>query len=148
MLSLSLAKKLKTAGLNWTPAKNDLFAIPDRGLDDTVFVISDMTILVREMSGHLAVQFHGAAEWALDHILVTEVVWLPTEGQLRELLEQRLIGEPEPILSLISTTDGYRCQIQFHGNTLTFEAFGASEAYGLALLHILEEAGKENLAHV
>ncbi len=103
-----------------------------------VFVISDMTILVRKMGGHLTVHFYGTAEWALDHILITELVWLPTETQLRELLEQHLLGEPEPALTLTSTADGYRCQIQFRGQMFTFEAFGASETYGMALLHILD----------
>jgi hypothetical protein len=138
VLSLTLAQKLKTAGLPWMPAKNDFFAIPDRDLDDVVFVISDMTVSVRKVKGQLAVHFHGAVEWALDYILVAELVWLPTEGQLRELLEQHLLGEPEPALKLVSTADGYCCEIQFRGQGLTFEAFGASEAYGLALLRVLE----------
>jgi hypothetical protein len=138
VLSLTLAKKLKAAGLPWTPAKNDFFAIPDRDLDDVVFVISDMTVFVENVKGELAVHFHGAVEWALDYILVAELVWLPTEAQLRERLEQHLLGEPEPALKLVSTADGYCCEIQFRGEILTFEAFGASEAYGMALLHLLK----------
>lgn len=137
MLSLTLAEELKKAGLTWTPAKLDFFAIPERGLDDGVYVISDMTVLVEVLNGQLAVTFHGAVEWALDHMLIADLVWLPTETQLREQLEQRLIGEPEPALQLISAADGYRCEIHFRGERLTFEAFGASEAYGLALLHLL-----------
>lgn len=138
MLSLTLAKKLKAAGLPWTPAKNDFFAIPDRDLDDVIFVISDMTVFVETVKGQLAVHFHGAVEWALDYILVAELDWLPTEAQLRELLEQRLLGESEPALKLVSTADGYCCEIRFRGEVLTFEAFGASEAYGMALLHLLK----------
>jgi len=140
MISPALAQQLKTAGLIWTPAKNDFFAIPDRGFDDSIFVISDMTVMVEELRGQLAVHFHGAVEWALDYILVSELVWLPTESQLRELLEQRLVGEPEPALKLVSTADGYHCEIHFQGQPLEFEAFGVSETYGLALLHILESA--------
>jgi len=140
VISPALAQQLKTAGLIWTPAKNDFFAIPDRGFDDSIFVISDMTVMVEKIHGQLAVHFHGAVEWALDQILVSELVWLPTESQLRELLEQRLVGEPEPALKLVSTADGYHCEIHFRGQTLEFEAFGVSETYGLALLHILENA--------
>jgi hypothetical protein len=140
MISPTLAQQLKVAGLSWTPAKNDFFAIPDRGFDDTIFVISDMTVMVAELRGQLAVHFHGALEWALDYILISELVWLPTETQLRELLEQQLVGEPEPALKLVSTTDGYHCEIHFQGETLEFDAFGVSETYGLALLHILESA--------
>jgi hypothetical protein len=141
MLSLSLARQLKAAGLAWTPAKNDFFAVPDRELDDLIFVISDMTVMVEEVGGQLAVTFHGAVEWALDHVLLAELVWLPTETQLREALEQRLVGEPQPALSLVSTPDGYRCEIRYRGQTLVFEGFGVSEIYALALLHILQEAG-------
>jgi hypothetical protein len=138
VLSLTLAQQLKAAGLTWTPAKNDFFAVPDRQLDDVIFVISDMTVMVEKLGGQLAVTFHGAVEWALDHIMVAELVWLPTETQLRELLEQHLVGEPQPALTLVSTPHGYRCEIQFGGQVFAFEAFGVSEAYGAALLHILQ----------
>lgn len=144
MLSLPLAKELKATGLEWKINKNDFFAIPDRGLDDNIFVISDMTVLVETLSGALAVTFHGAVEWALDHVEVAELVWVPREEQLRELLEQYLIGEREPSLVLISTADGYRCEIQFEGQFLAFDAFGASDAYGLALLYILQNLTSEN----
>jgi hypothetical protein len=137
MLSLTLAKELKSAGLAWTPAKNDFFAIPEPGLDDGVYVISDMTVLVELLKGELAVMFHGAVEWALDHMLIADLVWLPTETQLREQVEQRLVGEPESTLQLTSAADGYRCDVHFRGERLAFEAFGVSEVYALALLHLL-----------
>ena len=81
---------------------------------------------------------HGAVEWALDHVMVAELIWVPTETQLRELLEDHLVGEPQPALSLVSTPDGYRSEIQFREETLVFEGFGVSEVYGTALLHIFE----------
>lgn len=142
MISFTLAQELKVAGLKWDLAKNDFFAIPDRGFDDQVFVISDMTVLVEKISGALAVTFHGAVEWALDHVEVADLVWLPREDQLRELLEQHLIGQPEPALVLVSTADGYRCEISFQEEFLAFEAFGAGDAYGLALLYVLEHQDK------
>jgi hypothetical protein len=138
-LSLQLAQQLKQAGLSWNIAKNDFFVVPDRGLDDQIFVINDMTVMVEKLQGHLAVTFHGILEWALDHVWVTELIWLPTEGQLRELLEQRLVGQPEPALVLISTADGYRCEVQFDGKFVAFEAFGASDTYALALLYIMQQ---------
>lgn len=138
MLTLSLAQQLQIAGLIWTPADHDYFAIPNREFEDQVFVINDMAIIVEYIRGRLAVTFHGTPEWALDYILVAELVWLPTEAQLRQLLEQYLIGEPEPKICLTSQAEGYHCQIRFQNQRLSFEAFGASEAYGLALLHILE----------
>ena len=138
MISQNLAQRLKEGGLSWTPAKNDFFVVPDRGLDDMIFVINDMAILVEKLWGHLSVTFHGTPEWALDHVMVTELVWLPTETQLRDRLEERLVGEPQPNLTLVSASDGYICEIKFAGQQLTFEAFGANDAYGQALLHILE----------
>jgi hypothetical protein len=137
MLSLSIAQQIKEAGLSWTPALHDFFAIPDRGFDDEVFVISNMFSNVEWLRGHLAVTFQGSVEWALDHIMVAELVWLPTEAQLREELEKRLVGEQHPELRLISTPDGYTCEIRFRNQRLRFGAFGASEAYAAALLHVL-----------
>ena len=44
MISVDLVVRLKAAGLVWTPASGDRFHLPDRDLDDTVFVVSEMTI--------------------------------------------------------------------------------------------------------
>lgn len=142
VISLSLARQLKAAGLSWTPTKNDFFAIPERDLDDSIFVINDMTAVLGLVNGRLAVSFHGALEWALDYVMTAELVWLPTESQLRELLEQRLVGQSEPVLTLTSTPDGYRCEIQYRSEILSFEGFGVSEVYGQALLHVLENEPK------
>jgi hypothetical protein len=138
MISLNLARKLKKAGLVWTPVLNDFFAIPDRDLDEKIFVLSDMAIFIQLLRGHPSLVFHGTPEWALDYILVSEVVWLPSESQLREKLEILLIDEPQPTLIFTSGHDGYACRIHFQGERLSFEAFGANDAYGLALLHVLE----------
>ncbi|MCB9079472.1 MAG: pilus assembly protein CpaE [Anaerolineaceae bacterium] len=138
MLSINLAQHLKAVGLEWQLQKNDFFHIPDRGFDDTVFVVTDMTVLVEELQGNLAITFHGTVEWALDHVWVTELVWLPSESQLREELERHLVGEAEPSLVLISTSDGYRCEIRFKGEFLAFEAFGVSDVYAMALLYVLQ----------
>jgi hypothetical protein len=137
MLSLSLAQQLKAAGLQWSPANNDFFALPERGMDERVFVLSDVMSYVEIVQGHPAVTFHGAVEWALDFVYLMDVVWMPSESQLREELERRLIGSATPALTLTSTGDGYRCDIRVGDQWLAFDAFGASEAYGLALLHLL-----------
>ncbi|MCB0209959.1 MAG: pilus assembly protein CpaE [Anaerolineae bacterium] len=138
MVSTSLAQQLKSAGLEWKLNNNDFFHIPDRDFDDRVFVVTDMTVLVEKLHGNLAVTFHGTVEWALDHVLVAELVWLPSESQLREELEKNLVGEPEPSLTLISTTDGYRCEICFKEKFLAFEGFGVSDVYAMALLYVLK----------
>jgi hypothetical protein len=138
MLLLSTAQKLKEAGLTWKPALHDFFAIPDRGFDDRIFVISDMFVNVELLRGHLEVTFHGSVEWALDHIVVEELVWLPTEQQLRDELERRLIPVSGAAMKLTSTPDGYMCEFQVGDRWLRFEAFEASETYAAALLHLLK----------
>jgi hypothetical protein len=137
MLSLSTAQQLKKAGLIWTPALHDFFAIPGRGLGDRVFVISDVFANVEWLHSHLVVTFHGSVEWALDYILVAELVWLPTEAQLRQELESRLVTKPESGVKLISGQDGYVCECWLQDERLRFEAPEASEAYASALLHAL-----------
>lgn len=143
MLSLSLARTLKQAGLKWSPSRNDFFAVPDRDLDDEVFVITPMSITVTYWRGREVITFQGSFEWALDYIVVTEVVWLPTEAQLRAELERRLLNEQSPSVQLRSTRDGYVCTIAFQMRRQSFEAFGASEAYAAALLHVLEHQAQE-----
>jgi len=142
-ITLATARRLKSAGLPWIPAEHDHFAIPERGLDDKVFVIADMTVLVQVLHGSPAVTFHGTAEWALDYLVVSETVWMPTEEQLRRLLEQRLLdpalnpGGGDPVLRLERTAVGYRCALSWHGRPLAFDAEEVSEAYAAALLHVL-----------
>jgi len=139
VLSLSTARQLKAAGLAWAPALHDFFGVPDRGFDDRVFVISDMSVDVELLKGHSIVTFNGTSEWALDYEMTTELIWLPTEAQLRRALEQRLEAEMQPALSLVSTPNAHQCMIRFQGQSLTFDAPDASEAYAAALLHILEQ---------
>jgi len=88
VISLDLATSLRDAGLKWLPAPGDRFAIPDRDLDDAMFVLSDMTIAVHELPAGegTIIGFNGTTEWALDDVDKDEAVWLPREDQLRELL--------------------------------------------------------------
>ena len=86
MIGLETARKLKAAGLHWEPAQGDRFAVPERGMDDRVFVINDMATIIEMIQGAEMVTFHGTPEWALDYVYLGEAVWLPDEGQLRELL--------------------------------------------------------------
>jgi hypothetical protein len=143
MLSLTTAKALHDAGLAWTPAELDFFAIPLPGFEDQVFAISNMTVLAEPIRETLALTFHGVAEWTLDHIWAGEAIWLPREDQLRELVEERLVGQPGGGLCLDTVPLGYRCEARLQGQTLAFEAFDASEAYGAALLHLLATESRE-----
>jgi len=91
VISLELAQALRAAGLGWTPHPGDRFVVPDREMDETVFVISDMAIDVHEFSSGTVIGFNGTTEWALDSIEQQSVVWLPRETQLRELLTDRFV---------------------------------------------------------
>ncbi len=142
MIPLSLALELKEAGLIWQTNNNDFFAIPDRGMDERVFVLADMMAYTDLVRGWPVVAFHGTAEWALDYILTSEVVWLPTEEQLREALAERLAAADDrgrANFTLTLDSDGYTCAIEFSDEGLIFDAPTAAEAYGRALLHVLRQ---------
>jgi hypothetical protein len=86
VITVELATRLRDAGLVWTPASGDRFAIPDRDLDGQVFVVSEMTIDTQELPTGAVMKFNGTTEWALDSIAQDEVIWLPHEAQLRDLI--------------------------------------------------------------
>lgn len=142
MISLDTANKLKTAGLPWTPQLHDFFFVPFQDLDERVFVISDMSVIIEKMGADSAITFNGTAEWAMDYLIVADAVWVPTESQIRAILEARLVerGEAQPVMSLQATSDGYICEISYEGSRRRFEAFGASEAYAAALLFLLRRS--------
>ena len=89
MISLDLAERLRAAGVPWTPADGDRFVVPDRGLDDSVFVVSHMVVETHDLPTGRLLAFNGTTEWALDSVLQREVVWLPREDQLRAMLGDR-----------------------------------------------------------
>ncbi|WP_433061569.1 pilus assembly protein CpaE [Dactylosporangium sp. CS-033363] len=128
MISIELATELREAGLAWRPAPGDRFAIPDRGLDDQAFVLSDMIIQVHDLPGGEAViGFNGTTEWALDDIERDEAIWLPHEHQLRTLLG-------DAFHALDRSGDGWRVRVADRP-----DSFGATpeDAYALALLRVL-----------
>ena len=87
MLSLELALALRDAGVVWHPAVGDAFVVPDREMDEQVFVLSDMVVqTLQPPDGPPILAFNGTTEWALDSLEAHEAVWLPREDQLRALL--------------------------------------------------------------
>ena len=132
MISIDLAHRLSTAGLRWHPEEGDRFVIPNRDLDGEIFSVSEMTIQVDDTVGARQIFFNGAVEWALDSIEQGDVVWLPSEAQLRVALGDRF-GALERI------DHGFRCS----ADGRTFDAADAADAYGLALLAVLEAAGED-----
>jgi hypothetical protein len=137
MVSLDSARKLKQAGLDWQPSKGDWFVVPDRGMDEQVFTINDMAVIIESLKGYPAITFHGTPEWALDYVFVGEAVWLPTEDQLRSYLEKQLKDAGSQIFDLLYIDREYTCRFEWQGEAVAFRAPDASEAYAAAVLHVL-----------
>ena len=130
VLPVPLALRLRDAGLRWKPAPGDRFAIPDRDLDEEVFVVSNMVIALHELPEGPVIGFNGTTEWAMDDIEQSEAIWLPREDQLRELL-----GGTFQMLE--HTGAGCRVVLAVGDRRLTFDAVTAEEAYGAALLELI-----------
>lgn len=128
MISRDLARALRDAGLRWEPASGDRFVIPDRDLDHHVFTLAEMVVDVRTSPAGRLIAFNGTVEWALDAIMQREVIWLPSEAQLRERLGERFIA-------LERVGDQLRCVVDFDGQRMEYRAADAADAYGRALLH-------------
>jgi hypothetical protein len=134
VIGAELAQQLKDAGLAWKPALGDRFAIPDRDLDEEVFVLSNMTIEVHTVPEGRVIGFNGTTEWALDDVEMDEAIWLPREDQLRELLGGTF-------RELRRGPAGYEVVIDLLGEQRTFADPSAEGAYAAALLHLLAAAG-------
>jgi hypothetical protein len=133
VIGIEMAKELKEAGLTWKPGTGDRFAIPDRDLDEEIFVLSNMTIEVYNVPEGRVIGFNGTTEWALDDVEIEETIWLPREDQLRELLGGTF-------RSLRRTETGYDVEMDLLGEARTFTAATPDGAYAAALLHLLAAA--------
>jgi hypothetical protein len=140
MIGLALARRLKTAGLQWMPALFDAFGIPDRGLDDKVFVISDMLVTSEVLGGTPIVSFQGAAEWAMDYMVATETVWIPSEGQLRQRLQAALLEGGRPEIHLSAGLNRSRLDCTYRGRPISLDGPDLEQLYAQALLLILHTA--------
>ena len=133
MIGVEVAHALKEAGLTWKPGSGDRFVIPDRDLDDQVFVLSNMTIEVYNVPEGRVIGFNGTTEWALDDVEIEEALWLPREDQLRELLGGTF-------RALRRSAAGYDVEMTLLDEDRTFAGPNPDEAYAAALLHLLAAA--------
>jgi hypothetical protein len=128
VISLDLAHRLKAAGIRWEPAPGDHFHVPDRDLDETVFVVSNMVVEVLELpSRQRYFGFNGTTEWALDSIEQDEVVWLPREDQLRTMLRGSFVG-------LEAIPGGFAVTVHRDGRDERHVDLTAEAAYARAVL--------------
>jgi hypothetical protein len=132
VIDLDLALSLRAAGLRWTPRPGDRFVLPGRGMDQDVFVLSDMTVQVHEFPTGRVIGFNGVTEWALDSIDQQEALWMPAEHQLRALLGGLFV-------SLESEAGGFQVTLQLPSGRAIYRASSAEDAYGQALLAVLRE---------
>ena len=135
MITVELARRLRDAGMGWTPSAGDRFVVPDRDMDEHVFVVSEMTIETQQLASGAVVRFNGTTEWALDSIAQDEVVWLPRESQLRAMLGDRfhrLEAVPEGFVVVLQ--DG-----AYDGPGARHADIDAERAYARALLDVLTD---------
>lgn len=132
MITHEQAMALAEQGLEWRPASGDRFYVPDRDLDDEVFVVSGMSIEASELPSGTEMRFNGTVEWALDSIAQSEVIWLPREEQMRDALGDRF-------LRLESVTGGYAVVLAAAGSAdeVRHVDIDAERAYARALLSVL-----------
>ncbi len=133
MITLDLARRLRDAGLEWDPGAGDRFVVPDRDMDDDVFVVSDMTVEVHEFPTGRVIGFNGTVEWALDSIEQREVVWLPRETQLRERLGDAFVR-------LEAVAPGAVVEVATGSGTSRHADSDPERAYARALLAVLGAA--------
>jgi hypothetical protein len=126
VITVEQAKRLRKAGALWVPGAGDRFVVPDRDMDEDVFVVSDMTVEVHDFPGGKVIGFNGTTEWALDSIEQREVIWLPREDQLRGLLGATFVR-------LEAAPEGYAVELTNGRHT----AEDAEQAYAEALLALL-----------
>lgn len=136
MISVELARRLREAGVRWDPVPGDRFVIPDRDMDDDVFVVSNMTIDVHEFPTGRVIGFNGTVEWALDSVEQETALWLPSETQLRERLGRAFVSMSRP-------DDRYRVVLNVAGASTAIEDSSAEEAYGRALLYLATGDGAD-----
>jgi hypothetical protein len=100
-------------------------------MDRDVFVISDIVVEVHELPSGRMLGFNGTTEWALDSIEQQEVLWLPREDQLRDMLGGRF-------LRLESAVAGFVVVIDHDGYEQRHADGDAERAYARAVLAATE----------
>lgn len=137
MISVKLATALRDAGLKWSPRSGDRFVVVDRGMDDEVFVLSEMTIDSHQYPSGAVLRFNGTTEWALDSLAQEDALWLPSEEQLRVALggSFRRLEHRDGVFRVV--VGGLDRTHEPDAEREVSTEDDAAEAYGLALLALL-----------
>ena len=136
MISPTLARELRDAGVAWHPRTGDQFTILQPEMSGEVFTISDMMIEAHEFSTGTVLGFNGTTEWALDSAAQDDALGLPAQDQLREMLGAAFLGlDAVPGHGFaVTTVPPGADEVAVH------EAESAPEAYGLARLALVRAA--------
>jgi hypothetical protein len=127
VISVELARALRDAGLPWEPTSGDRFVVVDRGMDDQVFVLSDMTVEIHHFPTGPVIGFNGTTEWALDSLDQDDALWLPAEDQLRAVLGAAFVR-------LERTADGFAVVVVNDGAQRRTTGSEPASAYARAVL--------------
>lgn len=132
MLDVLLAQQLRAAGLAWEPKPGDRFVLPLPDMQDEVFILSNVIADVHRFENGNVIGFNGTTEWALDSVEQDDVVWLPREEQLRDLLGAAFVR-------LEHVTGGYAVTATSgDGEDRRFVDIDAERAYARAVLARLQ----------
>lgn len=137
MISIVLARALRTAGLRWHPRSGDRFIIETDEAGDEVYTVSEMTVDVHDFPSGALIGFNGTTEWALDSVALTEALWLPREDQLREILRD---GFHSLVVERGGDETVYLVTATVRGERRTFEAATAEDAYGESVLDLIVQS--------
>ena len=129
MLDLSLALRLKDAGLAWRPRPGDRFAVTRTEMLDDTFYLADMVIEARHLETGTIFAFNGTTEWALDSVPADKALWLPREDQLRDALGDHF-------RELTAVPGGFAVVLADESRHLDIDA---ERAYARAVLRVLGE---------
>ena len=139
MITHDVARRLAVAVMPWHPAAGDRFAITTAGNEHDVYVLSDMTAEVHRFADGSVIGFNGTMEWALDSVGLDDVLWLPREDQLRDVLGERFLRLERAgagwVVTVTLVTDGLT------GNEHREADIDAERAYARALLVVLTVEG-------
>ncbi len=128
MISHDLARRLSEAGLDWTPDNGDRFWLPQRDLDEVVFLVSEMVVEVRDQPSGRVFAFNGTTEWALDSVDTGAAIWLPT-------LEQLLARLGSAFVSLTARSGGHVVRLESGSEHVDLDP---ADAAARALLAVLD----------
>lgn len=134
MLDVVLAQQLRAAGLPWEPKPGDRFVLPLPDMQDEVFILSNVIADIHRFENGNVIGFNGTTEWALDSVEQDDVVWLPREEQLRDLLGAAFVR-------LEQVNGGYAVTATAgDGEDRRFVDIDAERAYARAVLARLQVA--------